>query len=142
MALAGITILLIALLVYLFWPIKFAVKLDDLQNQDKAFYFVKWTQVTGSSGRIIGDQSGEYTEAKYVVLQGEIPDIVKNYEIASAGNVYVCYGEYVGEVEFMGDRLSVYNSTGWDVLYPVKRNAVFPFWPKGYLCRRDVSGKN
>lgn len=135
-----ILVLVIAFGVYLLWPIQRAVKPDELYDLDEPYFFVKWARVTGSDWMIIGDQNGEYSEAKYVVLQGKIPDIVKNYDIATGGNVYVCYGEYIGEEEFMGDRFGVYNSTGWDILYPVKRNAIFPFWPKGYLCRRDVMG--
>lgn len=133
----------VAFFVYQIWPVKFAIKADDLKNSDRSYYLVKWTRATASTWMIIGDQTGEYSEAQYVVLQGNVPDIVSNYDIAIGQNIYVCYGEYLGERENLdtGETIGEYQITDWDILYPVRRNSVFPFWPKSYLSQMDMNGR-
>jgi hypothetical protein len=120
---------------------KFAVKLEELKKLDNPYYLVKWTQTTVSNWMIIGDETGYYREVEYVVLCGEIPDIVRNYDIAIGGNIYICYGEYVGEIETpaIEETISEYQLSGWDILYPIKREAIFPFWPKAYLTHMDMN---
>jgi hypothetical protein len=79
---------------------------------------MEWTQVTGS--------------------EWETPSVVQNYHFAIGKNTYVCYGNYVGEIDIgNGDMLSKYQFTGWDILYPVKRDGIIPFLPKSYICKWD-----
>jgi len=134
---------LIAVFVYNILPEKYAVKREDLLNSNEAYYLVEWVRTTGIEWMIVGDQTGLYSEAKYAMLIGEVPDIVSNYSIATARNTYVCYGEYIGEKEntILGETLSEYIMIGWDILYPIKRNTVLPFWPSSYLSRMDMKAR-
>lgn len=122
----------------IFIPVKQAVRQDELNNSSKPYYLVQWIQVTGSEWMVIGDQNGQYEQPKYIVVKGELPSIVKNYDIATGHNTYICYGEYLGETDIGGGEvLETYQFNGWDILYPVKRNTPIPFMPKGYLCKQD-----
>lgn len=136
-------ILVLILTVFAYWisPVKHAIKEESLKNTGEHYYLIKYTQTTVSMWKIIGDNTGYYQTPKYVILEGDVPDIVKNYDIAIGDNVYVCYGEYIGEKETPAQEiLSAYNLTGWDILYPVKRDSVFQFWPKSYISRMDING--
>jgi hypothetical protein len=127
------------IMIYLLFPVKYALKQKDLDVLEKPYFFIKWTQVTGSSWRIVGDQDGYYDRSKYIITNGGgCPHIVGNYDIARADNTYICYGYYIGEgKDYGGPIFSEYQCTGWDILYPVKRDAIIPFWPKSYLSRLD-----
>lgn len=139
--LLALVLLLLVFLVYLIFPVKYAIKQENLNNSDEQYYLVKYTFTTASNWMILGDNTGYYQTPEYVVLEGDVPDIVKNYDIATGDNVYVCYGEYIGEKETAAqETLSAYKLTGWDILYPVKRNSVFQFWPKSYISRMDING--
>lgn len=133
--------LLIALVVcfrIIFIPVKQAIRQDELNHLKEPYYLIQWVQVTGSEWMIIGDQNGQYEQPKYIVAKGEIPSIVKNYDIATGHNTYICYGEYSGKTDIGGGEiLETYQFNGWDILYPVKRNTPIPFMPKGYLCTLD-----
>jgi hypothetical protein len=120
---------------YLLFPVKYALKQKDLDALEKPYFLIQWVQVTGSSWRIVGDQNGYYDKQNYIVESGEIPYIVGNYSIAIGDNTYICYGHYIGEDKIFD--FSEYQFTGWDILYPVKRDAIIPFWPKSYLSKLD-----
>lgn len=126
---------------YQITPVKAAIRPDELEKLNTPYYLVKWTRTTQSTWMIIADENGAYAQAEYVSLQGEIPDIVQNYDIATGDNVYLCYGEYRGEIETAAreEPMREYYLSGWDILYPVKRNAIFSFWPKSYLCQMDIN---
>ncbi|MCL2529876.1 MAG: hypothetical protein FWE41_06040 [Coriobacteriia bacterium] len=131
-----------SVVVYLFSPVKHAVKEEDLLNIAEPYYLVKWIQTTGSSWMIIGDQDGLYDEPILILITGEWPSIVKSYEVAIGHNTYICYGYYVGESKpyYYSEHFSEYHFTGWDILYPIKREGILPFLPKSYLCRLDTLG--
>ncbi|MBO4898101.1 MAG: hypothetical protein J5590_07380 [Clostridia bacterium] len=121
-----------------FAPVKYAVSQEDLLNSKEQYYLVQWVQVTGSSWMIVGDQNGYYEHGKYIVAKGEVPSVVENYSIATGHNTYICYGEYCGKTDIGGgDILETYQFSGWDILYPVKRNGLIPFLPKKFLCKMD-----
>ncbi|MBP3361304.1 MAG: hypothetical protein J6N52_10650 [Clostridia bacterium] len=137
---AAIIFILLMVICYKAWlpPVKYALKQEDLANIETPYFLVQWTQVTGSSWMIVGDQDGYYDNAKYVIANGETPSVVQNYDVATGHNTYVCYGSYVGETEIPGGEiLSEYQFTGWDILYPVKRNMPISLLPKSYLCKFD-----
>lgn len=141
--LLALILLILIFFVYQISPVKYAIQEKSLENLDEQYYLVKYTLTTSSTWMIIGDNTGYYSTPKYVILEGDVPDIVKNYDIATGDNVYVCYGEYIGEKETAAqETLSAYNLTGWDIVYPVKRNSVFQFWPKSYISRMDINGMN
>lgn len=126
---------------WLFYPVRYALKFEDLATQNKEYFLLQWQQTTGSSWMIIGDQNGYYDEPEDIVAQGEMPFQQNfNYSIAKAENTYVCYGSYKGEIDISrkGEFLSEYQFTGWDILYPVKRDGLIPFLPKSYLCKYDM----
>jgi len=62
-----------SVVVYLFSPVKHAVKEEDLLNIAEPYYLVKWIQTTGSSWMIIGDQDGLYDEPILILITGEWP---------------------------------------------------------------------
>ena len=120
-----------------FTPVKYALKQSDLDSKE-AYFLIKWIQVTGSDWMIIGDQNGLYEHPLYIIADGKIPSVVSNYAIATGHNTYICYGSYEGEADIGGGHfLSKYHFTDWDILYPVQRNGLIPFMPKGYLCKWD-----
>jgi hypothetical protein len=131
--------LLFAFLAYQIYPVKFALKPDDLTNLDKPYYLVKATTATVSTWTIVGDQDGYYSKVKYVDLNGEVPYLAESIDFLWGGNTFVCYGEYVEEIETIsGETISSYRLTGWDILYPINRYAIFPFWPKSWLAKMDM----
>jgi len=124
----------------LFYPVKYALKQENLENIETPYFLVQWTQVTGSSWVLVGDHNGYFGEPIYIVANGAMPFERRfNYAIATGHNTYICYGNYVGEREISdgGDKFSEYQFTGWDILYPVKRNGLIQFLPKSYLCKLD-----
>ena len=125
--------------IILFAPVKFALKQSDLKEINEPYYLVKWVQVTGASWMIVGDQNGYYEQPIYVIAEGETPSIVKNYSIATGDNIYLCYGNYIGKETILDgeEMLEKYNFTGWDILYPIRRNGLLPFMPERYLCKLD-----
>jgi hypothetical protein len=156
----GVVILLIPLFFagYLLFPVKFALTQKNLDALKKPYFLVEWTQVTGSSWEIVGDQHGRYDKAiyiiehrdipymiknstyktEYIVGSGETPSIVRNYNFAIGENTYICYGNYVGEIGIGNSKkFSEYQFTDWDILYPVKRDGIIPFLPKSYICKLD-----
>lgn len=137
-----IIMLLAVLLAFELRPVKTAISLDEIKELDGPYYLVKKEFSSAAQWIVIGDQNGEYLEPKYADLQGEFPSV--DYELQIMDNVYVCYGEYVGQRENPAttESFSIFDLSGWDILYPVKRSSVFQFWPKGYLCRIDVNGRN
>lgn len=121
-----------------FAPVKYAVYQDDLNQLKEPYYIVKWVQVTGSSWMIIGDQNGYYERGKYIVAGGEIPSVVDNYSIATGDNTFICYGKCSGKTNIGGgETLETYQFSGWDIMYPVRRNGLIPFLPGKYLCKMD-----
>ncbi len=123
---------------FCFVPVKYAVSKEDLLNSKEQYYLVQWVQVTSSSWMVVGDQNGYYEHGKYIVAKGEVPSVVENYSIATGHNTYICYGKYCGETDIGGGEImETYQFSGWDILYPVKRNGLIPFLPKKYLCKMD-----
>ena len=124
-------------------PIKYALFIEDLADAENPYYLVQWTQVTGSSWRIIGDQNGYFENPQYIIIEGEAPSVVKNNSVATGENIYVCYGEYMGENEIAntGMIFDTYKFTDWDILYPVRRETILPSWfyPIGYLSKADFA---
>jgi len=137
-----LVLILSGIAAYLFSPVKQAIKQEDLQNIETPYYLVKWVQVTGSSWKIIGDQDGLFDEPLYIEITGEWPYIVKDYAIATGQNTYICYGYYAGVSEHSNSTIEIsdYHFTGWDILYPIKRNGALPFEPESYLSRLDMLG--
>jgi len=139
MIIGGVVVLLIIVLCYrvFYSPVKYALKQTELDALNDSYYLVQWTQATGSSWKIIGDQDGYFDREVYIIAKGEVPSIVNNYDIATGQNTYICYGYYAGETRIDGNEmLGEYQFSGWDVLFPVKRNGL-SLLPKSYLCKYD-----
>jgi hypothetical protein len=137
----GLLLLVLAIWVYKVRvvPVRYALKPSDLKNLQTLYFLVEWTQVTVSSWMVVGDQNGYYEQAKCVIIDGEDPSMVENYAVATGDNTCICYGEYIEEryLSEVQETLSDYRSTGWTVLYPVKRDGLLPFMPKNYLRALD-----
>ena len=134
------TLVLIILVYWLFngcYPVKYAIKPKDLAYRKDPFFLAKHTY---EGWRVIGNQTDLYIVPLRAVFCGEIPDIISNSEFAFADNVYICYGEYIGEVEFMNGSERKYLLTGWDIQFPIKRNIYF-WLPNSYICRFDINGQ-
>ncbi|MDR0517619.1 MAG: hypothetical protein LBH25_11305 [Fibromonadaceae bacterium] len=141
------------LVAYLFFPVKFALKQKDLNALEKPYFLIEWTQVTGSSWMIVGDQNGYYEQvvyivddkniqainnvSKYIIGNGEMPSVVRSDDFTMWPSTYVGYVNYVGERDIgINKTISEYEFTGWDVLYPVKRDG-FLFFLESYICKWD-----
>ena len=127
---------------YEIWPVKTAITQDEIKELNAPYYLVKKEFSSAAQWIVIGDQNGEYPEPRYADLRGKFPSV--DYVLQIMDNVYVCYGEYVGQRDnpAVTEPFYVFDVSGWDILYPVKRDSVFQLWPKGYLCRIDVDGRN
>lgn len=124
---------------YEFAPVKYALKQSDIEEIQISYYYVKWTQVTGASWKIIGDDNGFYDEEIYIIAEGEVPSVIENYDIASGDNTYICYGNLIG-MGRIGDSeepLPKYQFIGWDIVYPINRGSLNLLMPQGWLCRAD-----
>lgn len=143
---------------YLFFPVKFTLKQKDLDALEKPYFLIEWVQITGSSWMIVGDEDGYYDQVayivdekdiqhikdmgdqgKYIISNGEMPSIVRTDDFTMWHNTYIVYVNYVGERDVgISKTISEYEFTGWDVLYPVKRDgSIIPFLPKSYICKWD-----
>ncbi|MBU5450082.1 hypothetical protein [Acetivibrio sp. MSJd-27] len=115
-----------------FIPIKWAIKKEDIKD-DRENYIVVQAEASTVSAWIYEKES----EWRNVSLLNET--IRKfNRELAGLGNQYICYGKFNGSTESIGIQVELFDVTGWDILYPIKRNKYMEgILPKSYLCIFD-----
>jgi len=78
-------------------------------------------------------------DIKDIIGNGEMPSVVQSDVFTMWHSTYVGYVNYVGERDIGIDiTISEYEFTGWDILYPVKRDGIIPFLPKSYICKWDL----
>ena len=115
-----ILILFCALFFLNYFPVKFAITNEKIPA-DSYYILVKSQRVTGFDWMIIGDQTGQFATPRDIMLQGEKPE---RYFFDSTGNTaentFLCYGEHLSENVFLVKQ--------WEVLYPIKRNCIRPFF--------------
>lgn len=129
------TVVLVGIILAGFIPVKFAVDDADLQSIEK-YHIVKWTQVTGASFIIIGDENGYYEQGIYIEVEEDTPFIADDYELLSGDNCYIVKGEIIGDAN--NDDTYIYEAAEWNIKYPVKRNSIIPLLPKSYVCLFDL----
>ena len=134
-------IVLIIILLFVasyFAPVKFAIKQEDLRDTE-SYIIVQVQHSTAVSIWVaVGDNNGKYNEPVSINLLGDEPQLY-SYEIEFGGNQFVCYGNYLDEGDFHGEVYKNFEITGWDILYPIKRDSLFNFiLPNSYICRYDT----
>lgn len=116
-----IILLFIILIIFLFAPIKFVVKLNDI-DKGKEFYIMEFIagDCTDSGWWIIGDQDNLSISPIYVHLNGKDPSNYLSTSICYEDNKYIIYGSLKKETRMsvMGIEYDYYtlNSKEWDIL--------------------------
>ena len=123
----NILVFIILFLIWGFLPRKFAID----QPYDANYILIKDQTATISTWRVLDDT----IDNNDVWLTGNYPKFGA-YEILTGDNTYVCYGHYIENYNSDAGTCPQFKSNGWDILYPVKRNSIFPY-PKSYLCNFD-----
>jgi hypothetical protein len=122
--------------------LKEAIKRKDIPNSN--YILCQWARVTGFDWRMIRNEEGEKTK-KYIKISGVNPFIEFNfkYEFLMSGNSFILYIEekkiYYSEEERM--EVTEYTVTGWDILYPIKREPEEFFITKRYIVEGDLAKK-
>lgn len=121
-----------------FFPVKYAVKREKLDIK-RSFIFIQEQKTTVSPWKAIGDQATSYFTPLNVRINGEEPSNY-NYGVEIGHNTFVCYGYYSRTGDLGGsDKYSIYEATGWNIVYPIKRDSIFgSILPKSYLCVFDM----
>jgi hypothetical protein len=122
--------------------LKEAVKRKDIPNSD--YILCQWARVTGFDWRMIRNEEGEKTK-KYIKISGVNSFIEFNfkYEFIMSRNTFSLYIEekktYYSEEK--GMEVTEYTVTGWDILYPIKRESEEFFTTKRYIVEGDLAKK-
>lgn len=118
-------------------PIKFAIHYDELP---KKYIIAELQYSTAALWKIIGDETGYYSEPIDAFLYGNIPSV--SYDIQISDNKFICVAEYQGnKIMNSGYENAIYHISDWDILYPIRRDKLL-FLPKSYLCKFDLHNKN
>ena len=122
-----------------FKPIKQAIKIHELNN-DISYIVVIPAKVTGADWMIIDSNNCKFDEEDYIRIVGNEPKFL-DFSIQYADNKFICYGKYVQEdYEDETGIYDVFESSAWDIVYPIKRNSIFSFFmPKSYLTELDIT---
>lgn len=130
-------IVFLGVIIYGMMPVKQAINEDSLEKS-KDFIIVNAQKSTISQWIAIGGNSGYYNEHKNVKLKGTPPSGY-TYSVEAGHNTFVCYGHYVEEKDFYGEKYTVFNVESWEILYPIKRDSLFSkILPSSFLCNFDI----
>lgn len=130
-----VLILLVVILIILYMPIKFSVKINELN--DKRNYIVTEVQKATIAPWTLIDVNGYYFETRDIRLTGNEPTGF-NLGIETAGNKFVCYGSNFEKGFLNDEQYHIFNVEDWDIVYPIKRKSFFKnILPKKYLSIYD-----
>lgn len=133
----------VMLLLLLFIPVKFAVKIENIPVNNGDFFILEQQSVTAPNWRVIGNHDGTFPADQYfsVLIEGIDPQIRLNNSLQiDSLNKYIVYGEIVSESEFLGETYPLIYSTGFDILYPIERgNSLRSFVSRNYLTILDYT---
>lgn len=119
--------------------VKKTVKLSELR--DREYIICRWARVTGYNYELVMDERGirsnSFCRVSGIELEGKLA-----YEFLISDNYFVFY--IVDKKEYVDSELeqhvTEYIASGWDVLYPVRRQALFVFAPQ-YVLVSDLSDR-
>lgn len=120
--------------------LKTAIRHKDIRGSK--YILCKSVLVTGYDWIAIEDENGKMTPT-YCKITGANPqgDLKLNYEFMTADNTYVFYitekKEYYSEE--LKENCVEYVVSGWDILYPIKREPLSGFLlPRKYFTLKDT----
>ena len=120
--------------------IKTAVKEQDLP-EDGNYIICDWTEVTGFNW-YVSSSAGMGKRGTWCNIIGPSPyDLHLDYEFTVARNQYVFYVESVREYysKEIQEHVTEYTVTGWDILYPVRRESMLTLLkPPGCIIENDL----
>lgn len=131
-----ILILILSGFIYALYPIKFGVKYEDI-NKEKNYIIVSPCTTTIAQWIII-EINGDICQDEIYVRLSENEPSGFNYEVEAGVNKFVCYGDFIEDGDFYGERYLNFIVSEWDIIIPIKRVSIFDcILPKKYLCNLD-----
>jgi len=118
--------------------VKSAVRSRDLKGKD--YIICRWARVSTANYMLLYDENGNRSDV-YILVTGVELEEELSYEFLISHNKIIFYiDERTEYYNFeWGEHVIEYKVTGWDVLYPVKRDSdkLFNFIPR-YILRSDM----
>jgi len=117
--------------------IKIAVNRGDIQ--DRVFIICQWTRTTEFNFVLIQDEDGNRVNSHCIVTGIDLEKEL-SYDFLISGNYFVFYvveKTQHFDPRFSEDGFAEYVVDGWDVLSPVRRNALFNRTPR-YVLIEDL----
>jgi len=152
MYMAILALILLLLFASMLVPVKFGVSLSELSDVESDVYLCDRVDYTGAMWELVGDRYGLFdrSEVQNVIIEGfelkkEFSDVIINH--TSPQNIYVIYGEIVGERLFEdypgAEPQKVIRCESWDILCPIRRgDSLRPILPERYLTIYDIKWTN
>jgi len=134
-----ITIVFLLVAFLTLWPVKKAVRIEDLQ--DSYYHIVAPTAVTGYNWRLAGSHEGMISENERslcVVIWWKDPNTILSKTLRmDSPNLYVIYGDSSKCTNEYGEEFLLLCSRDFDIVAPIERGNSLRFFPKNYLVPLD-----
>ena len=123
--------------------VRTAIKESELT--DKSYILCRIDRVTGFDWLLMKNENGERVR-EYCNIIGSNPfnELKIKYEFEIARNTFVFYVEEkrMSYSDAIAQDATEYVVTGWDILYPVKRDGFDLFGSKKYITKDDLQAES